>query len=226
MKKKCTLLFLPLLLSVLVAGQKPSNIELVFKTNPLRLFNPNVPGIQAGAELTLNRRFAFSLEYGFPFMALTTEGLFDFYDQRSNWDYFIFTAEAKYLLPAKHCSRRHYWSAQYFVIPQSYTKGASRLLTNDGNIVSYSSSDVSKKEIGFSVNTGLETYFDKFFVDVFIGIGLKSIGIDHKLLNPSSGLLPVSNSELKPWQDEIDLRRGVFLRPYGVVGLKLGFGPI
>jgi len=223
MKIKWPTVVLLLLPFFSVQGQDFNSIGIVLKATPLRLFNPSVPAIQLGVELQLSKRVSFSFEYGYPFEGLSAEKVIDIYDKKLEWKYAVYTTEIKYKLPSSKLRRHPFISAQQFVIPQTYSKTSSFLITN-GEIITYSESKVEKHVIGFSLNMGTETTFNKFMMEAFVGLGIKGISIDHSLRNPSINPVATSSSELKPWQDDIDRREGIFIRPHAVIGLRFGFG--
>ncbi len=227
-----TLFFLFLISSLYAQQRYPDSISIMAPSTPklektwelywkpLALFDPVTATVQAGFQKTITRRFAVAFDYGLQMPALS---IYYKKSERQDYRYSKSMLELKYYLKKvrrmEAADGYHYVSLRGFYFPQTYTK-TNDYVTLDDVSYHYDVSNIKRTVFSFDALFGYQLYSKRFSYNPYVGLGLRSITIQHH----AQGLQPGFEADIPDFHfTSLDRQQGTFLRPDLVLGFRFGY---
>lgn len=188
---------------------------------PLGIIDPNTAAIQPGLQYLYNQKIGFSVEYGFPFRAIS---LFNLNHDKEDFTYYKIRSELKYfwlgrIAKAVEKKVHPYLALEGFYIPQTYRKENDWFERGDVQF-HYETSTIQKDVLGSAAKIGFETRFRSGFVlDVFGGVGIRNVSIRHQ----ASGLRDIGPHMEDEWVRSKDRNERDHIFFHMALGVKIGY---
>ncbi|WP_296700567.1 hypothetical protein [Algoriphagus sp.] len=139
--------------------------QLVFKTSPLALFEPETIVIQGGIEYFFSPKFSIQSEIG------VNGGIFGINSDRGkNEDFSLWRSKNE----LKFYSKKYYWGLELFFVNKDFIRTDDYLSTSN-NKIWYNNAHVDFQVLGTGLKFGKQKYVSQnLLIDSYLGIGIRS----------------------------------------------------